>query len=273
MRISELTLLSGCDIPFEEGHLVMHVPKIKQIAFLGEAVFYSGCQFLNFTKDKLSPQDRINLKDYSDFDIIIAMLEDKSEDTRRSRKNLMSLLALLFPNLQVRIDLQKRRLVFEKDNQEQGFIDSSNLQTLQDAIKIVFNLGNSKVNTDYRPVGNMAQKIAAKMRQGRQKISKERANQDGPSKAPFTREISILAVGQHKDINQLMNYTICQLNDEYQRFMLKESYDMYVQQKMAGAKNVKAVPHWMKDLKDKQKDALTGNVRHNHRKNKGKTNK
>ena len=45
-----------------------------------------------------------------------------------------------------------------------------------------------------------------------------------------------------------MNYTIPQLYDEYKRFEMKYQYDMYVQQKMLGAKNLKEIKFWMDDI-------------------------
>ena len=33
MALDELLLLSGNDIPFEEGRLIIHCPKIKEIAY------------------------------------------------------------------------------------------------------------------------------------------------------------------------------------------------------------------------------------------------
>jgi hypothetical protein len=45
--------------------------------------------------------------------------------------------------------------------------------------------------------------------------------------AILSRYISILAVGEGKDINDLMNYTIYQLMDEFNRFELKMHYDSW----------------------------------------------
>jgi len=46
--------LSGNDIPFIGAKTSIHQPKIKEIAFLGEEVFYLGSNFLCFSKDNLS---------------------------------------------------------------------------------------------------------------------------------------------------------------------------------------------------------------------------
>ena len=65
----------------------------------------------------------------------------------------------------------------------------------------------------------------------------------------LSRYISILAVGEQKSINELSNYTIYQLYDEFERYQLKLSYDMYIKQLLAGAKDPEKPQDWMKDHK------------------------
>ena len=45
-----------------------------------------------------------------------------------------------------------------------------------------------------------------------------------------------------------MNYTVYQLYDEFQRFELKQNFDIYLQAKMAGAKDMEEVDNWMKEI-------------------------
>ena len=42
-------------------------------------------------------------------------------------------------------------------------------------------------------------------------------------------------------MNSLLGYSVYQLFDEFERFKLKMSYDIYFQAKMAGAKDLKEV--------------------------------
>ena len=102
----------------------------------------------------------------------------------------------------------------------------------------------------FNPSGDLARKIAQKIEEGRRKAaqSKGAASQ---KVALLSRYISILAVGECKDMNTLLNYTIYQLFDEFQRFELKCQHDMYIKAKLAGAKDVKEVDNWMKDLYSK----------------------
>ena len=60
--INDLLLLSGNDIPFSEAQLIVHQPTLKEIAYIGEDSFFSGCEVLNFSKNLLPSKDRVNLE-------------------------------------------------------------------------------------------------------------------------------------------------------------------------------------------------------------------
>jgi hypothetical protein len=64
----------------------------------------------------------------------------------------------------------------------------------------------------------------------------------------LSRYVSILAVGENKDINNLMDYTVYQLMDEFNRYQLKTKYDIWLQSKMAGATGVDDPEDWLKDI-------------------------
>ena len=64
----------------------------------------------------------------------------------------------------------------------------------------------------------------------------------------LSKMISVLAVGQRKSINSLLQYTVYQLFDEFQRFKLKQNFDIYVQAQLAGAQDLEEVKNWMSDL-------------------------
>ena len=70
--INDLLLLSGNDIPFSEAQLIVHQPTLKEIAYIGEDSFFSGCEVLNFSKNLLPSKDRVNLENKTDFDIIMS---------------------------------------------------------------------------------------------------------------------------------------------------------------------------------------------------------
>ena len=60
--------------------------------------------------------------------------------------------------------------------------------------------------------------------------------------------ISILAVGLAKSKTELADYTIYQIRDEFQRFVMKENYDIYIKAKLAGAQDLEEVENWMNKI-------------------------
>ena len=66
--------------------------------------------------------------------------------------------------------------------------------------------------------------------------------------AIFSRYVSILTVGEQKDINSLMNLTVPQLKDEFKRYQLKLKFDLNLEYRLAGAQDVEEVEDWMQDI-------------------------
>ena len=103
---------------------------------------------------------------------------------------------------------------------------------------------------EYNPADGFAAKIAAKLKARHDKLKKQHKEKDAP-KEIFNLYISILAVGEQKDINSLMNYTVYQLTDEFTRYQKKLAYDMHMQAIMAGATDLDEVEYWMEDIHSK----------------------
>ena len=94
---NELLLLSGNDIPFIEAQVTIHQPTIKEIAYIGEEAFFTGCELINFSKNILSEQDKMNLEDKTNFDILIAILRERNAVMQKNRNCVEMVLALIFP--------------------------------------------------------------------------------------------------------------------------------------------------------------------------------
>jgi hypothetical protein len=110
----------------------------------------------------------------------------------------------------------------------------------------MFSFGNSKDSKqDFNPSGDLAKKIAEKLKKRHQKLAELKPAQKVDI---LSRYVSILTVGLQKDMNALLNYTTYQLFDEFKRYELKMGHDIYVQAKMAGAKDLKEVEDWMQDI-------------------------
>ena len=241
--LNELLLLSGNDIPFTEAHVTNHQPTIKEIAYIGEDAFYSGCGILNFSKDNLKEEDRISLNNRTNFEILMSMVMDNSHPELRKNKIYMEmLLGLLFPSYQIKV---YPHAIYLQNEDGINSINSENFEKFKEILTTIFCLKGRGDNQDYNPSGELAKKIADKFRKRHQKLAELQGEQ---KMAILSRYISILAVGEQKNINDLMNYTVYQLFDEFDRFELKEQFDLYIRAQLAGARDLKEVDNWKKDL-------------------------
>ena len=246
--INELLLLSGADIPFIEGTITIHQPTIYEISMLGEDVFFTGCEMLRFSKDILLDEDKNRLKDYSDFNILMSMMNDKSGSMIHNVSCAKQVLDLLLPLYTV-IYTPDAILCVDKNDQFSccGQINTDNFTKFKAILAEVFCLKTAAATEEYNVQGDLAKKIAEKFKKRKQQLA-ELSSSKKTKIAIFSRYISILTVGQHKDMNSFMKYTVYQLFDEFQRFELKVAHDVYFKARLAGAKDMKEPEDWMKDI-------------------------
>lgn len=241
---NDLLYLSGNDIPFAAARINITQPKIKDIALLGENNFYAGVEFLKFDKDILTDEGKSQLENYSNFDVLIAIMNEQNITIQQQKIQLTMVLALLFPLHS--IEIKSDCISLEKDNEEFR-IDRTNFEEFKSIIKHMFCLDGEDSNDDYNPSGAMAKQIAEKLKKRRQKISQAK---DGDNKriSILEKYVSILTVGEQKDMNSILNYTVYQLFDELKRYQLKLAWDINLKAKLAGAQDLKDAEDWMKDL-------------------------
>jgi hypothetical protein len=232
---NDLLLLSGNDIPFMEAQITIHQPTIKEIAYIGEEIFFTGCELINFSKNILSEEDKVNLENKTNFDILIAILKERNAVMQKNRNCVEMVLALIFPYYT--IEISNDSIILEKD-EESHSINNDNFESFKLIFNQMFSFSREETR-DYNPSGDLAKKIAEKLKKRHQKLAE--LKQEKKKIDILSRYISILAVGEHKDLNSLLNLSVYQLFDEFERFKLKMSYDIYIQAKMAGAKDLKEV--------------------------------
>lgn len=246
--VNELLLLSGNDIPINEIHLLLHPPTIKEIAFIGEDVFFSGCEFLRLNKNKISSEDRSRLENISNFEIIMSIMREKNNPLALKNKvSAEMVLSLLFPTYKIQIDTKKMEIKFEQEDLT-FVLNKNNYDKFVSVLNDILCLDGGDT-TDYNPSGNLARQIADKLRDRQAKLAAAKQG-DNQKIAILSRYVSILAVGENKDMNTLLNYSIYQLFDEFKRFQIKQDYDMKVKSMLAGAKqeDVGEVHNWMEDI-------------------------
>ena len=245
---NDLIYLSGGDIPFAEAQIVIHPPTIYEIAYLGEQAFYTGIEFLRFSKNSLSEEDKIRLESLTDFNILMSIMKEKNAIVQQNKVCMEMVLSLLFPDYKISLD---KTIILSKDGEDSHEINEQNFEIFRSIVNKMFCLTSMGLTGEYNPAGKAAQDIAEKFRKRREKLKEQK--KDGNGKIEILgRYVSILAVGEQKDLNSLMKYTVYQLFDEFQRYELKASYDLYFEAKLAGAQDLKEPKDWMKSLYEEE---------------------
>ncbi len=242
-----LLLLSGNDIPFLQGGVTIHQPTLKEIAYITEERFWPGCEILKFNKNVLADEDKNGLSNMSNFDILMTMIQEKDVEAQQAKINFLSVLTLLFPTCEI----QPKGRTLQLCNQttgEVGEINNDNFEAFKEIVVEMFCLKSEA--KEYDPTGELANKIANQIKRGREK--KAKLAPETHKISILSRYLSILAVGECKDLNSLLNYTIYQLMDEFNRFQLKLHYDMFIRFKCAGFSDLKEPDDWFQDVQEKK---------------------
>ena len=241
MNDLRLALMCGSDIPLPQLQAVLHQPKIKEIALIGESDFFIGVQCLNVDKTLLN-QDKTLLQNTNNFQIFMTiMLEKEARDKKQATKQLLS---LLFPNYNI---MFTPRSILLQGMDQNVTIDESNFELIQSVLKEVFCVSNQKNQQGgFNPADEKAKEIAEKLMRGRKRV----AELNGSASASiFSQYLSILTVGlSSMSLQELMDLTMFQLYDLVERYQLYISWDIDIRSRLAGAKPDDKPDNWMKNI-------------------------
>ena len=242
-KINKLLLNSGQPIPFEAAQLIITPPKVKTIAFIGEETFYSGCTLLAYGKNLIKTEDNSVINALSDFEIIMSVLMDENPDIQNFGASVQMVLELIFPNHE--ISILDQGIALKHDNQV-GFISNMNYNDFKEILQEMFCLDYGIGGQEYNPAGKKAQEIANKLRAAKAKRQQNKMQSDEGVNI-LDRYVSLLAVGEHKNRQDLLDLTVYQITQEFRTYQAKEAWDSYMNALRAGAdpEKLDTVHYWM----------------------------
>ena len=236
-----LALMCGTDIPIPECQLILHQPKLKEIALIGEKEFFTGIQTLCINKNMINQGETL-LANTNNFQIFMTIMQEK--ETIDKKEAIKQLFPLIFPKQQLM--LTPRSIILKNDN-ENIVIDESNFETFQSIIGQVFCINTGPMDTRaFNPADKKAKEIADKLMRARQRVAAQKKDGDG---SIFAQYISTLTVGlSSMSIEDCTNLTMFQLFDLVERYMLWVNWDLDIKSRLAGGKPDKPPENWMKNL-------------------------
>ena len=238
---TRLALMCGTDYPVPQCQLVIHQPRISEIAFIGEADFFSGIQCLCLNKS-MFVKDESLLATTNNFQIFMTIMSEKEAIDKKVA--VQQVCTLLFPKHKVLFT--PRSIIFNGEGNSIQ-IDEENFEYLQEAITNICCLKTGPMDQQsFNPANEKAREIAEKLMRGRQRV----AEQKGQSNISiFSQYLSILTIGLGSmSLQDAMNLTMYQLYDLIERYMLYINWDMDIRCRLAGGKPDNQPDNWMKNI-------------------------
>lgn len=235
-----LALICGTDIPVPSCQIIIHQPRIDEIALIGETDFFSGVQTLCLHKSMFI-EDKNLLLTTTNFQIFMMIMQEK---TAKDKKDAVkSVCTLLFPAYQLLFT--PNSLLLKKD-QETVIIDETNFEDLQVALRLIFCTTDGPMDQQtFNPANEKAKRIADKIMAGRKKVAELKGTNNI---SVFTQYISMLTIGLHISMLELKKLTMFQLYDLIERFMLWVNWDIDLRSRLAGGKPEEHPENWMKNI-------------------------
>ena len=234
-----LALMCGTDVPIPECQLTIHQPKIKEIALIGEADFFSGIQCLCLNKS-MFVKDESLLGDTNNFQIFMTIMSEKEAVDKKFA--VQSVCTLLFPKYKVMFT--PRSIILSGENQI--MIDETNFEFLQSTISDICCLKTGPMDQQaFNPADKKAREIAEKLMRGRQRVAAQKGENNI---SIFSQYLSILAIGSGISLQEGMELTMFQLYDLIERYMLYVNWDMDARCRLAGGKPDSQPDNWMKNI-------------------------
>lgn len=235
-----LALMAGTDIPVPECQLVIHQPTISEISFIGEEDFFVGVQTLCLNKTMFI-QDESVLDKVNNFQIFMTVINDKS--TADKKEAVKQVLKLILPKYQV---MMTPKSIVVNEEGASHMIDEDNFEAFQEALKLIFCAKTGPMNQQaFNPANAKAKEIADKLMKGRQRVAQQKGELNV---SVFSQYLSILTIGLHIPITELLKTTMFQLYDLMERYTLYINWDIDIRSRLAGGKPENQPENWMKNI-------------------------
>ena len=238
---TRLALMCGTDYPVPECQIVLHQPRIKEIALIGESDFFSGIQCLCLNKS-MFVKDESDLQNVNNFQIFMTIMSEKQAAEKKAA--VQQVCTLMFPQNKV---LFTPRSMLITGGEQSIQIDETNFEFLQAAISNICCLKTGPMDQQsFNPANGKAREIAEKLMRGRQRVA---AQKGASNTSIFSQYLSILTVGLGSmSFQNCMDLTMYQLYDLVERYSLYVNWDMDVKCRLAGGKPDSQPDNWMKDI-------------------------
>ena len=238
---TRLSLMCGTDYPVPQCQIIIHQPRIKEIALIGEADFFAGIQCLCLNKT-MFVKDETDLSNVNNFQIFMTIMSEKEAIDKKIA--VQQVCTLFFPKYKIVFTPRSMMITGEGTTIQ---IDENNFEYLQEAITNICCLKTGPMDqASFNPANAKAREIAEKLMRGRARVAAEKGQSNT---SIFSQYLSILTVGLGSmSLQDVMDLTMFQLYDLVERYSLYMNWDMDIRCRLAGGKPDSQPDNWMKSI-------------------------
>ena len=226
-------LLSGSPIKINKvGEITPFT--LKEIGSIGEELYNKSLSILTLDKSRLDEERVVELKNFSNFDILVTNCRSSDE----FRIDVEVAFTIFFREL---VTFIPEYLIFMLGNvEEKRFIHQENFDEVVKVLKMQ-NMIDDKPKKKIKYKNERARKLAEKREKGRELVKKAK----GETAPTLVDLISTLGV-YTQDISTVLNWTLYQLYDQYDKFTKQENYHNNFEMFLVGTdpKKLKLEKHW-----------------------------
>lgn len=227
--------------------LIMTQPTLFTLGLLGQTNFYTSVVLLAYPNRAVKTNIDANFQ-FTDFDMLMQVMRAEDDASKVNASLVLTLLTMIFPHYEIKI-VGNMILFNQKENNSQVIVNSENYEIIRQAIIQIFKLdeiagSDTSIKKEDSP---MVQRIKEKLRKRHEILAKKKL---GSKIDILSRPMSIVSVGMGISFNEIKQYTIYQLFDNYKRLQLKNEFDLYIKRatSFGGVKKNEKVTNWQKDL-------------------------
>lgn len=243
--------LSGCDVPVPGGcNVLLHQPKVRDVALFGEDKFFSACQMLSDIPKFVEgiKQGNSELAERNDFQIFVEVLTVKETGLFGVVEPFFSLCCPDFT-----VTPKKKTLDFiDNEGNVVGRLNQMNYTSFSRTLRELYLPKGEDEDPEYNYDKNnkAAAALAEKIKKNRERLKKAKSSENSVGSV-LAFYSSCLSLGVGIDVNVFYDYTLFQLYDAFSRYMAKVESDQFRQIQLmpfSDTSDMEAPETWMRNL-------------------------
>lgn len=242
-KIDSFQLMSGAPIYIPSLELLIHQPRLYEIALIGEEQFYKSLSYFKIKKELIlniiqDESEKANFAHITDYDALRIIINNEPE----IEKDMLMIFKMIIKDLRA-VKFNDGFLFISTELGQQYIINDESFSVIKDILYQIFNLEDKE--KEFNPASKAAEDIVDKIQERRRKLSNLQGKKDQSVLGDF---VSILAIGlKSLDINTILNLTLYQIFNIMKRFGMYNQYNIQIQALMQGAEDLELID-WLQKI-------------------------